>query len=119
MPVNEGMISVRGSVCRAESTAELFVLMAGHKGGVVIPCTAVNPDLDILCTAHEDGTYYLSLVNRRAEPITLNVGDREVLYCAALRTGEYSFDSNEYAVVRDAPLTVSGHSVLFLTLRAI
>ena len=119
MPVNEGMISVRGAECRAESTAELFVLMAGHKGGVVIPCTAENPDLDILCTAHEDGTYYLSVVNRRSEPITLDAGDREVLSCTALRTEEYSFDCNEYAVVRDAPLTVSGHSVLFLTLRTI
>lgn len=117
MPVNEGMIFVCGNTCKLESTGEMFALLAPHKGGSVIPCDADTDALDILCTSHADGTYYLSVVNRRAEPCALALDGYNILSCTEIRTQDYSFESNDYTVDRTAAPTVSGHSVLFLSLR--
>jgi hypothetical protein len=116
MPVNEGMITVRGNLCRMESTGELFRLMAGHKGGEVIPCGAETTDLDVLCTKHGD-TLYLSVVNRRSEACRPEVAGYTVTGLTEIHTGEYSFENNDFAVEHPAEPVVHGHSVLFMTLK--
>lgn len=116
MPVNEGMIFVRGNTCNTESTGELFRLIAGHRGGRVIPCESDNEDLDILCTDHGEHLY-LSVVNRKEHAVVMTPDDGWVIACTEIRVKDYSFDSNEYEVLKtDAP-TVNGHSVAFLTLK--
>ena len=94
----------------------MFALLAPHKGGCVIPCDADTDALDILCTSHADGTYYLSVVNRRAEPCALDLDGYKILSCTEIRTGAYSFESNDFEVVENAAPTVHGHSVLFMKL---
>jgi alpha-N-arabinofuranosidase len=116
MPVNEGMITVRGNLCRMESTGELFRLMAGHKGGEVIPCGAETTDLDVLCTKHGD-ELYLSVVNRRSEACRPEVAGYTVTGLTEIHTGEYSFENNDFAVEHPAEPIVHGHSVLFMTLK--
>ena len=116
MPVNEGMIFVRGNECRMESTGELFRLMAGHRGGTVIPCTADTPELDLLCTAH-DGYLFLSAVNRGASPKLLRAEGYTLSDCVEIEAREYSFASNDFAVREGKEAAVSGHSVLFAVLR--
>ena len=115
MPVNEGMITVQGNTCKIESTGELFRLMQGHRGGRVIPCESENPALDILCTDH-GGHLYLSAVNRKDTPMELTAEGCEIASCTELRTGEYSFDSNDFTVERNTAPSVHGHSVLFMKL---
>lgn len=117
MAVNEGMITVHGTESKLESTGELFVLMAPHQGGTVIPCPADSPNLDILCTKHPDGHLYVSLINRCAEPLAIETDEYTILSCAEIRTDAYSFSCNTYTVDRNADPVVSGHSVLFLSLR--
>ena len=116
MPVNEGMIFVRGNTCKMESTGELFRLMAPHRGGCVIDCATENPALDILCTDHGDHLF-LSVVNRKDNPAELTFDGYEIVSCSEIETKEYSFESNDYEVRKDADTTVHGHSVLFVTLR--
>lgn len=116
MPVNEGMILVKGNECRMESTGELFRLMAGHRGGTVIPCTADTPELDLLCTAH-DGYLFLSAVNRSAAPKLLRAEGYTLSYCTEIEVREYSFESNDFAVREGKDASVSGHSILFAVLR--
>ena len=116
MPVNEGMIFVKGNTCKMESTGELFRLMAAHRGGRVIDCATENPALDILCTDHGDHLF-LSVVNRRDNPAELTFDGYEIVSCSEIETKEYSFESNDYEVRKDADTTVHGHSVLFVTLR--
>ena len=116
MPVNEGMIFVKGNTCKMESTGELFRLMAAHRGGRVIDCATENPALDILCTDHGDHLF-LSVVNRKDNPAELTFDGYEIVSCSEIETKEYSFESNEYEVRKDADTTVHGHSVLFVTLR--
>lgn len=115
MPVNEGMITVRGNQCKMESTGEMFCLLAGHRGGRVIPCTSENPALDILCTDHGDHLY-LSVVNRGAEPVSLSVEGYTVTACTEIETKEYSFESNDYDVRPLPSPLVSGHSMTFVRL---
>jgi len=117
MPVNEGMITVKGADSKLESTGELFRLMKPHMGGMVIGCTADNDALDILCTEHNDDRLYLSVVNRFTEPCAIDTDGYEILSCTEIRTGEYSFQCNDYTVHPLAEPVVSGHSVLFLALR--
>ena len=115
MPVNEGMITVRGNLCKLESTGELFRLMADHREGRVIPCLAEDPLADILCTDHGDHLY-VSVVNRGDEPRSVAVPGYAVTHCTEIRTGEYSFTCNDYEVLNECEPIVSGHSVLFLRL---
>ena len=118
MLVNEGMIFVNGNVCRIESTGELFRLMAGHKGGRIVECEAETKDIDILCTDHCE-KLFMSVVNRRSEPLRLEIKGCKALTVAQIKTGEYSFDSNDFEVTGPEPseiAEVSGHSVLFVTL---
>ncbi len=116
MPVNEGMITVRGNKCKLESTGELFRLMASHKGGRVIPCEADNKALDVLCTCHDDHLY-LSVVNRGSEPVTLTVEGYDMIACTEIEVKEYSFTSNDYEVKESAEAIVHGHSVTFLEVK--
>ena len=116
MPVNEGMIFVKGNTCKMESTGELFRLMAAHRGGRVIDCATENPALDILCTDHGDHLF-LSVVNRKDNPAELTFDGYEIVSCSEIETKEYSFESNDYEVREGADATVHGHSVLFVTLR--
>ena len=115
MPVNEGMITVRGNQCKMESTGEMFCLLAGHRGGRVIPCTSENPALDILCTDHGDHLY-LSVVNRGDEPVSLSVEGYTVTACTEIETKEYSFESNDYDVRPLPSPLVIGHSMTFVRL---
>ena len=116
MPVNEGMISVRGTSCKIESTGELFRLMGRHRGGTLIECGEDSGVLDLLCTDH-DGTLCLSAINRSAEPREVLVPGYETVSAAQIRTGEYSFDNNDFTLEENKGSVVRGHSVLFLTLR--
>jgi alpha-N-arabinofuranosidase len=115
MPVNEGMVFVRGNTCKTESTGELFRLMQSHRGGRVIPCDSGNPALDILCTDHGDHLY-LSVINRKDTPVELTAEGYGIAACTELCTGDYSFTNNDFAVVQNADATVHGHSVLFVKL---
>ena len=114
MPVNEGMILVRGNTCKMESTGELFRLMAGHRGGTVIPCTSEDADLDILCTRHGD-RLYLSVVNRKDTPAALSVEGYTVTACTEIEIRDYSFESNDFRVCACDTARVCGHSAAFLT----
>lgn len=116
MPVNEGMITVRGNQCKMESTGEMFRLLAGHRKGRVIPCTSENRALDILCTDHGDHLY-VSVVNRGAEPVALSVEGHTGTACTEIEVKEYSFESNDYEIHENADALVHGHSMTFLTLR--
>lgn len=118
MPVNEGMIFVKGNRCRMESTGEMFRLMGSHRGGRVIPCESDNPALDILCTDHGDHLY-LSVINRKDNPVELNVENYGASACTEIRVKDYSFDSNEYEMTASQAPCVGGHSLSFLTLRRI
>ncbi len=118
MPVNEGMISVTPTDCKIESSGELFRLMASHKGGRVVACESDHDELDVLCTDH-DGTLFLSVVNRRETPCRLEVPGYAISACTEIRTGEYSFECNDFTVEKPEDAVVSGHSVLFVTLTPI
>ena len=113
MPVNEGMITVKGNTCKMESTGEMFRLLAGHRNGRVIPCTADTPALDILCTDHGDHLY-ISLVNRGAEPVALSCKGYTVTACTEIETREFSFESNDYEVCEREDAVVQGHSMSFM-----
>jgi hypothetical protein len=115
MPVNEGMLTVKGSSVKTESTAHLFRLMQSHRGGTVIPCDSDHPDLDLLCTDHGD-YLFLSVVNRKSTPLDMAVEGYEITDCTEIRTGAYSFESNDFEVVENAAPTVHGHSVLLCKL---
>ncbi len=115
MPVNEGMITVRGNQCKMESTGEMFRLLAGHRKGRVIPCTSDNPALDILCTDHGDHLF-VSAVNRGGEPAQLSVEGYTATACTEIEVKEYSFASNDYEVRENAGTLVHGHSMSFLVL---
>lgn len=116
MPVNEGMISVKGNDVVLESSAELFRLMAGHKDGVIAACNIVLgcEDLDILCTEHADHLY-VSVINRKSAPVSLCFDGYEVKSCVQIKTGEYSFDNNEWERVEGCGV-LYGHSAGFYTL---
>ncbi len=115
MPVNEGMLTVQGRSVKTESTAHLFTLMQSHRGGTVIPCDSDHPDLDLLCTDHGDHLF-LSVVNRKSTPLDMTTEGYEITDCTEIRTGTYSFESNDFEVVENAAPTVHGHSVLFMKL---
>lgn len=113
MPVNEGMITVKGRDCKVESTGEMFRLMAGHKGGRVIECDTDDQALDILCTDH--GAYlYVSAVNRSAEARTLHIEGYAIDECVEICTDAYCFESNDFAVCKTKNADLHGHSVLFI-----
>jgi alpha-L-arabinofuranosidase len=115
MPVNEGMIFVKGNICKTESTGELFRLMAAHRGGRVIPCDTESPALDILCTDHGEHLF-LSVVNRKDAPISLCFDGYEAVDCTEIMVNAYSFESNDYEVKENTEAVVHGHSILFLKL---
>ena len=115
MPVNEGMITVQGNLCKVESTGEMFRLMAGHRGGTVISCTADTDELDLLCTEH-DGYLYVSAVNRGSSPRRLNAEGYTVSDCAEIRVNNFSFFSNDYEILTGGEPISEGHSILFAKL---
>jgi alpha-N-arabinofuranosidase len=116
MPVNEGMITVTGTESRIESSGELIRLMAGHRGGRVIPCAADTEELDILCTEHEGGLF-VSVVNRGSTPYCLQADGYTASACREIRVKDFSFFSNDYEIVTGDSAIVHGHSVLFLSLK--
>ena len=115
MPVNEGMITVTPTQSKVESSGELIRLMAGHRNGTVIPCTAETEEQDVLCTRH-NGYLYLSVVNRSDSPIRLQVEGYETSDCTEIRVEEFSFTNNGYEYIHKNEATVSGHSILFCKL---
>ena len=113
MPVNEGMITVKGSVCKIESTGEMFRLMAEHKGGRVIECEADGEALDILCTDH--GEYlYISVINRSGVSYELNINGYDITECVEIKIGDYSFESNDFEVTKTEKPVLYGHSLIFI-----
>lgn len=119
LPVNEGMITVNGSQTKLESSGKLFRYMHLHKDGSIINCVCDDPDLDILCTEHSDGQYFMSVVNRRSEPIRIDIEDHDIFDLIEIKTGEYSFDCNDYEIISPAEPVVYGHSVFFITMATI
>lgn len=115
MPINEGMIAVRGNTCKLESSGEMFRLLGAHRNGRVIPCTSDNDALDILCTAHGDHLY-VSVVNRSAIPFRLSAKDCDIVSCTEIEVKEYSMESNDYELHDSAEAVVSGHSMSFFKL---
>jgi|GEM_PF-2120306 len=116
LPVNEGMITVHGSRTNIESSGLLFRYMHLHKGGNIINCICDNPDLDILCTEHTDGSYFMSVINRRSEPVHISIEDHDIFDLIQIKTGEFSFDCNDYEIVSPDEPIVYGHSALFITM---
>ena len=114
-PVNEGMITVTPTESRVESSGLWFGMMAAHKGGTVIPCTADTENLDLLCTDHGDHLC-LSVINRGDEEYTLAIEGYRTVEGTEIRMAEYSFTSNETTIadVRDG--TVSGYGIAIFRL---
>ena len=115
MPVNEGMITVDGASVRVESTGELFRAMQGHMGGRTVGCTS-DPSLDVLCTDH-GGDLFISVVNRGAEPVCVDVKGYEVSSATQINTYGYDFDKNDFKVVKTDLPAVYGHGVLFAVMK--
>ena len=120
MPVNEGMITVTPTESRVESSGILFGLLAGHKGGRVVPCSAETEALDLLCTDHGD-SLCLSVINRGEEPLDLDVAGGRVVAGTEIRLGEYSFFDNQYEIVpvdttaeESGRVTLSGYGIAVL-----
>ncbi len=114
MPVNEGMISVKGAECKMEATGEMFRLFANHKGGKVIECETDNNILDVLCTDH-GGFLFLSVVNRRSEDVLINIdGFTEG---NEIKTDEYGFESGNYELLKTSFPVIHGHSMMFFTVK--
>jgi len=113
MPLNEGMISVRGRDCRLESSGELFCLLQGHKDGTIVEAAADAPALDLLATEH-GGRMYLSVVNRFSETYELSLPGYRIARAVQLEMKEFSFESNDCVRTDDAILRP--HGILFLTL---
>ena len=114
MPVNEGMISVKGAECKMEATGEMFRLFANHKGGKVIECETDYNILDVLCTDHGD-FLFLSVVNRRSEDVLINIdGFTEA---DEIKTDEYGFESCNYELLKTRVPVIHGHSMMFFTVK--
>lgn len=111
MPVNEGMITVKGAKCKIESTGELFRFMQGHKNGVVCDCEA-DPALNVLCTKHGE-SLYISIVNRYSEPCEISVEGYKVSSSVQIAVKDYSFENNDFEVIQDGS-ELYGHSVIFV-----
>ncbi len=114
-PVNEGMISVKGTECKIESTGELFKLMALHKNGRILDVNADITDVDILCTEHEENLF-MTVVNRSSVPYNIAVGGYDIVSCKQISIGEFSFTSNDFVVREDTEPIVEGHSVIGISL---
>ena len=113
MPVNEGMITVKGRECRIESSGEMFLLMQGHRNGTVLECDHCK-DLDILCTDHGD-YLYMSVVNRSSDEYALSVKDFRIIRTEQIAMKEYSLGSNEFEMLKDNG-TLRPHGIMFLVL---
>ncbi len=112
MPVNEGMISVKGTECTMEATGEMFRLMARHKGGRIIECETDKNVLDVLCTHHGDHLF-ISVVNRRSDDVLINIdGFTEA---EEIKTDDYGFESGKYELLKTSIPLIHGHSMMFFT----
>ncbi|MBQ3869759.1 MAG: hypothetical protein II777_04355 [Clostridia bacterium] len=110
MPVNEGMITVKGKECKIESTGEMFRLMHGHCGGSVVLCET-DEALDVLSTEHGDGLY-TSVVNRTGEEYEIRIEGYTAKECKQIEIEEYSFESNGFEITDNK--TLKGHGVMFI-----
>ena len=113
MPVNEGMITVKGAECKTESTGEFFHFMKGHKDGVICACDTDDP-LDVLCTRHGE-KLFMSVINRHAEPQKISVDGYEIASVTQIAVKDYGFDSNDFEIIHGGDM-LYGHSVMFMTL---
>ena len=115
-PFNEGMLTVDGWNCKIESTGELFRQLQKHKDGIIVNCQTDVPDLDILCTKHDDG-YVMSIVNRSSDPYAIQTEGVQIVCCDQIKTGAFSFTDNDFLLTNHCEPIVSGHSVLFCILK--
>lgn len=116
MPINEGIISVHGNLCKTESSGQLFRLMTGHKGGRVVHCVASDKTLDVLCTDH--GQYlFLSVLNREAEAQKINVDGYTVDTNDEIIMKECLFECNEYTIRKGNSSTVEKNAISFMILK--
>ena len=115
MPVNEGMITVKGTECRVECAGEMFRLLHGHKDGVVVECTSENPDLDVLCTRHGD-ELYMSVVNRRLGEFEIKVDGYAAELCTQMVLDEYGFNNSGFEIKHYDKPVVTGHGMTFIQL---
>jgi hypothetical protein len=61
----------------------------------------------------------MSVINRRSEPICIDIEDHDIFDLIEIKTGEYSFDCNDYEIISPEEPIVYGHSVLFITMATI
>ena len=118
MPVNEGMITVRGAECRVECAGEMFRLLQGHKDGAVVECTSDNPDLDVLCTRRGD-SLYMSAVNRKDGEYEIAVDGYTVVSCTQIVLEEYAFSNSGFEIKHYDKPVITGHGMTFLQLKAV
>ncbi|MBO4423597.1 MAG: hypothetical protein J5879_09170, partial [Clostridia bacterium] len=115
MPVNEGMITVKGTECRVECSGEMFRLLHGHKDGVIFECTSENPDLDVLCTRHGE-ELYMSVVNRRSGEYEIRVEGYTAELCTQIVPDEYAFSNSGFEIKHYDRPVVTGHGMTFIKL---
>ena len=115
MPVNEGMITVRGKECRVECTGEVFRLLHGHKDGTVVSCGTDNKDLDVLCTRHGE-ELFMSVINRRSGEYKIKVNGYKVKECTQITLDGYSWNDSGFEIKRYDIPAVTGHGMAFLKL---
>ena len=115
MPVNEGMITVKGTECIVECSGEMFRLLHGHKDGVVFECISENPDLDVLCTRHGE-EFYMSVVNRRSGEYEIRVEGYTAELCTQIVPDEYAFSNSGFEIKHYDRPVVTGHGMTFIKL---
>ena len=113
MPVNEGMITVKGGDCKIEGTGELFRFMQRHKDGEICVCNA-DPSLDVLCTKHGK-RLFASVINRYSEPCEISFEGYKTISAVQIAVKEYSFENNGFELIQGGD-TLYGHSVIFIDL---
>ncbi len=115
MPVNEGMITVKGKECRVECAGEAFRLLHGHKNGTVVSCGTDNKDLDVLCTKHGE-ELFMSVINRRSNEYEIKINGYTVKECTQITLDGYSWNERGFDIKRCGKPVVTGHGMAFLKL---
>lgn len=115
MPVNEGMITVKGADCKVECAGEMFRLLHGHMNGAVVECTPENADLDVLCTKHGD-ELFISAVNRRSGEYEISVEGYDVKECTQIVPDGYSWTDSGFEIKHYDKPVVTPHGMTFLRL---
>ena len=115
MPVNEGMITVKGTECKVECAGEMFRLFHGHKDGTVVECTSDNLDIDVLCTRHGE-ELFMSVVNRKSVGYEIKVDGYKARFCTQIVLDGYGFSNSGFEIKHYDKPVVTGHGMTFIKL---